>query len=304
MPSIKLRCGNWRVLIRRKGHYASDTFTTKHAAEVWARKTEREIDEGVYAKPDRSMTARKVFKDFMDNPPKDRRGLKWDQTRLKKLMKAGWTAKPLHEVTAADIETWIAGQKISGPSIRREINLMSGVFRRAKALNPMRGVSKPKDSKARNRRPSIAELGALRSHLNKKMLLLMELAIETGMRLGELCDTLWPNIHEHYIHIPKTKNGDPRDVPLSSAAKALLTPRGAGRLFTFGAGSAGVYWRRATKELGIKNLHFHDLRHEAATRMASKLSVLELAAVLGHRDLKSLQRYYNPTPVELSAKLG
>ena len=132
----------------------------------------------------------------------------------------------------------------------------------------------------------------------------MNLAIETGMRLSELCGMTWQHVYDHHIHIPLTKNGDPRDVPLSTAAKALLSERGAGRVFRISAGTAGVYWRDACKQLGIKNLHFHDLRHEAATRMASRLTVLELAAVLGHRDLKSLQRYYNPTPQELSAKLG
>lgn len=311
MASFQRRPGGWRAVIRRTGHpTTSKTFPTKYAAEQWARQIEREMDQGQFAKPDANVTPRTLFQAFIDNPPEGRRGLKWDTTRLKKLMRAPWTAKPVHEVTELDVKAWMQGQKISAPSLRRELVLMSGVFsvavkKGAATVNPLAKIPLPRDSKWRNRRPTEAELTKLRGYFaGRKMLLLLELALETGMRLGELCGMTWANVHDHHVHIPMTKNGDPRNVPLSSRARELLALRGAGRVFSFSAVSAGVYWREACKELQIKNLHFHDLRHEAATQMAGRLTVLELAAVLGHRDLKSLQRYYNPTPQELSAKLG
>ena len=62
--------------------------------------------------------------------------------------------------------------------------------------------------------------------------------------------------------------------------------------------SAG--WARAE----IVGLTFHDLRHEATTRLARKLDVLDLSRMTGHRDLKSLRRYYNPAAEEIADRLG
>lgn len=62
---------------------------------------------------------------------------------------------------------------------------------------------------------------------------------------------------------------------------------------------------RACESAGIVGLHFHDLRHEATSRLANQLpNVIELAAVTGHLDLKMLQRYYHARPEELAIKLG
>jgi integrase len=56
---------------------------------------------------------------------------------------------------------------------------------------------------------------------------------------------------------------------------------------------------------GIEDLHFHDLRHEATSRLAEKLpNVIELAAVTGHKDLRMLKRYYHPRAEDLARKLG
>jgi integrase len=60
----------------------------------------------------------------------------------------------------------------------------------------------------------------------------------------------------------------------------------------------------ATKRAGIEGLTFHDTRHEGLTRLAQKLEVLDLARMVGHRDLKSLMIYYNPTATEIADRLG
>lgn len=249
-----------------------------------------------------------------------KKGARWELIRIKKLAKAPWTLKRPQEVGRVDLTRWKAVQTVSGPSLRREMVLLHSIFNYAikewgmPFQNPMRSVSLPADSKPRERRPSEAELGAIRAHfLGKRMGLLVELAIETAMRLGEMCSLTWgqTNISERYVRLIDTKNGHPRNVPLSTRAVALLVEaRLLGflpeqRVFPFSEKSAGVYWRTAMKVLEINDLHFHDLRHEATTRLAEKLTnVLELAAVTGHKDLKMLQRYYNPHPSALAAKLG
>jgi integrase len=80
--------------------------------------------------------------------------------------------------------------------------------------------------------------------------------------------------------------------------------RRSAHVFPVNKESAGATFRKLRKKLGIEDLRFHDTRHEATSRLSKKLHVLELAATIGHRDLKSLMVYYNPTADELADKLG
>jgi integrase len=136
-------------------------------------------------------------------------------------------------------------------------------------------------------------------------------AVETAMRKGEILGMTWGDVYlvERYIHLPRTKNGDARDVPLSSRALALLrllNQRGpSDTVAPVHPGTFDTMFRGAVRKAGIEDLRFHDSRHEAITRLARRLSnVLELSAVSGHRSLKMLQRYYHPDVGELAGKLG
>jgi integrase len=108
-----------------------------------------------------------------------------------------------------------------------------------------------------------------------------------------------------FARLPRTKNGEPRAVPLSRAALALLErlPSDGASVFGLSSASLDTLFRRARQRAGIEGLTFHDSRHEAVTRLARKLDVLDLARMIGHRDLKSLQVYYNATPSEIAARL-
>ncbi|WP_249173503.1 site-specific integrase [Burkholderia dolosa] len=139
-------------------------------------------------------------------------------------------------------------------------------------------------------------------------------AIETGMRQGEIIGTTWPNVHvdKRYVHVPTSKNGDARDVPLSKRAIELLgrLPKieGETRCFPVAQGSVDALWRKVRRRVAKKHpemadLNFHDSRHEATTRLSRKLSVLALAKMIGHRDIQSLMIYYDETAAELAARL-
>ncbi len=138
---------------------------------------------------------------------------------------------------------------------------------------------------------------------------LVQLAIETAMRQGELLALTWDNVdlEARTAHLEDTKNGESRTVPLSSRAVAVLEalprPPG-GRVCPLTAQAVKLAWKRACKRAGIEDLHFHDLRHEATSRLAEKLNLLELAAVTGHKDLRMLKRYYHPRATDLAKKLG
>jgi integrase len=136
-------------------------------------------------------------------------------------------------------------------------------------------------------------------------------AIETGMRRGEILSLCWENVHlgKRYAHLPGTKNGDSRDVHLSALALDLLRdlPRNISSdqvVFPLHFEALKSAWGRACCRVGISDLRFHDLRHEATSRFFEKgLNVMEVAAITGHKDLRMLQRYTHLRAEDLALKL-
>ena len=130
------------------------------------------------------------------------------------------------------------------------------------------------------------------------------------MRRGELLSLEWKDVHEAQglLHLEETKNGSPRDVPLSIKARGILhdLPRDmTGQVFPIHFEVLKGLWSRTVRRAEIKNLHFHDLRHEATSRFFEKgLNVMEVSSITGHRDLRMLQRYTHLKAEDLARKLG
>ena len=138
---------------------------------------------------------------------------------------------------------------------------------------------------------------------------LVMLALETAMRRGELLGLRWENIdlERQTAFLPMTKNGSIRTVPLPKKAVAILAnlPRCTdGRVIQLTDMGMEAAFRKACARAEIVNLHFHDLRHTATSRLAEKLpNVIELAAVTGHQTIQMLKRYYHPKAEALAKKL-
>ena len=143
------------------------------------------------------------------------------------------------------------------------------------------------------------------------------LALETAMRFGELAGVTWANVNfeKRTIYLPDTKNGHARTVPLSTRAVAALQilPRAiSGRLFSAKPGSIRSAFLIAFKKARLlnggallQNLRFHDLRHEAVTRLFEKgLNPIEVGMISGHKTLSMLQRYTHLRSEELVVKLA
>ncbi|MEE5106199.1 site-specific integrase [Pseudomonas alliivorans] len=157
---------------------------------------------------------------------------------------------------------------------------------------------------------------------------IVQLAIETAMRRGKIFELRWKhvNLDRRTAHLPATKNGLPKTVTLSPKAIQLLKdlPRSlCGRVFPTTADALKKAFVKGLERARLKylgdcdvaqvtprediliNLRFHDLRHEASCRLATKLpNLIELASVTGHREMNMLKRYYNITAEELAAKLA
>ena len=134
-------------------------------------------------------------------------------------------------------------------------------------------------------------------------------AIETAMRAGEICSLEWQHVNERHVHLPLTKNGYARDVPLSAEARRIIEQlrslNGEGdTVFDVSTASLDALFRKAKARALIEDLHFHDTRREALTRLSKVFGVMELARISGHRDLRVLQNvYYAPSVSDLADKL-
>lgn len=324
--------GGWRVSVCKMGVRETRTFpvgTPKGEAKNWGKLREAAIiSEEKTARSKTGHKVRQLLEEFRDNVLPGREGYAWELGRINwMLANLPFLSMPLRGLEAEDVEGWIADRQreVSGASINRDIQLLGPVFKHGMKkkwieANPLKGVTKPKNPAPRDVRITDADAEAVVQALGyvrgtqpltkrERLAVAFLLALETGMRRGELLRTRWVNVHAVYIHLPAdiNKNRHKRDVPLSSAARELvgLLSRDADTLFgDLADDTADALFRDARKVAKLPELHFHDTRHEAVTRLARKLPLLDLARMIGHRDLNSLKVYYNATPEEISPLLG
>ncbi|CAB1368374.1 site-specific integrase [Denitratisoma oestradiolicum] len=369
MATIVSRDGRWQAKVRRDGYPPkSKTFARRSDAEAWARAEEREMDRGEWQ--DRSAaestTLFKLIERYAQDVAPTKRGAEIEILRLKTLQGDEICKYKLSALTPLVVAEWRdrrldAG--CAGSTVNRELNILSAVFNWARKelmfaiQNPVSGIRRPPTGPGRDRRLEAGEEGRLlaaledhagdferedgkkyrqgsRNHWIKPLVLL---AIETAMRRGELLSLTWPNVDlkRRIAHLPLTKNGESRTVPLSSRAVTILSElkraqedkkKGASRVVTLReqekspvgddqaegikvfpvtANALKLAFERAVRRAGLDNFRFHDLRHEGTSRLAEKLpNVIELAAVTGHKDLRMLKRYYHPRAEDLAMKLG
>jgi integrase len=213
-------------------------------------------------------------------------------------------------------------QEVSSKTVRDELVLLGHVFKVAMQDwgivlahgNPIDSVRKPKiGNNRRDRRLNADEESQLFSACNEygePLPSIVTIALETGMRRGEIAALLWKyaDLDKRVIHLPDTKNGVPRDVPLSSHATKVLKalPRNInGRVFDIRADSITQAFNRVCKRAKIEGLRFHDLRHEATSRFFEKgLNSMQVAAITGHKTLQMLQRYTHLRAEDLAKMLG
>ena len=330
MPTIRKRSsGGWQAIVRLAGHpNQSQVFDTKARAAAWGHATEaklREQEQGIVRATFQEAVARYI----KDVCPSLASGANCAR-RLLALSKVPGLL-PLHrqisEVNAADLSHFrdVRLAQVSIATVRKEMTIIQSVFESARrdwgmvAVNPIKDVKRPAAPPHRERIMSDMERDAIAVKLGfdggpvttrqHQVAVAMLLSLETAMRAGEMMGLTWQhvNLRGQYVSLPKTKNGDYRDVPLSIRAVQLIgMMQGIDRVhvFTLESASLDSLFRRARDKCGIRDLHFHDCRATALTNLSRKLDVLELARMVGHRDLKSLMIYYRPTASTLALKLG
>lgn len=324
MAAIRKKGKKWTAEVRLKGVYRSKSFANKAEAQRWALDFEQQLgrNPGIAI----AHSFKEAMQRYADEISPTRKGQRWEAVRLAKLQRDPIADIMLMDLRHDDIQQWIARQKIGAGSINRELNLMSAVLREARVQwkwltdNPMRDVKRPKQPAHRDRLLADKELERLLEALEytedgpivtvrQEIAVSVLLALETAMRRGEIYSLDWSHVHlkRKFVTLLETKNGQRRDVALSPRAIELLEkldPKDAGPLVHGSQASADTIFRRAVQLAGIKDFTFHDTRHTAITRLARKLDVLDLARMVGHRDIRSLQIYYNATAEDIAGRLA
>jgi len=311
-----------RAEIMVNGRRKSKTFDTKRQAQAW-------VAEMVTAGTGVAIatgTLRELSERYKGEVSETKRGAHWEVIRLDMYARdyADLFDRKLTSIQREDIESVIKDrlQQVKPSTVNRDLNLIGNVFKygrrwRMMSHNPMTDIKRPKDPEARNRRISDTEIEQLLVALNysddlpitsqrQKVAIAFLVALETAMRQGELGKVKWSDVHldERYIYLPHTitKTAVSRNVPLSARAVELIQRLDHNKETMLGvsAGVVSTMFRKAVADCGIEDLTFHDSRHEATTRLAGKLQVLDLARVTGHRDIKQLMTYYNKDARELA----
>lgn len=369
MATIRQRgARQWHVQVRKRGWPTqTKTFDTKAEASAWAKMIESEMNRGVWL--DRGEAESTTLRELLDRYEREvvpaKKGAAQEVSVLAAWRETLLAVRTVASVRGADVaaqrDDWL--QLYAPATVLRRLAVLSHVFNTARKewgmeslANPVELIRKPAPRNARTRRVTVLPVaghGRGRASDEAARLIaasesptlpkIVALAIETAMRRGEVASLRWEHIDlgRRVAHIPETKNGDARDVPLSAAAvdalaamlpaekggkgkrrKALTVPatlRGS----VFGVRPDGITQAferareraRSTYEVEcaecgqvpdpafLLDLRFHDLRHEGTSRLASKFQIHELAKITGHKDTRMLLRYYHPDMAVLAKRL-
>jgi integrase len=326
MATIRKRGSSWQVQVRRDGFPPlTKSFSTRADGAEWARDKERQIDRAelpTTIRDFKGMTVADLLRRYEQEVTPRKRGAKFEQSRLRQLLSHSIASTSLHNLSGASVSYYRDDRlKVVKPaSVRRELTVLRHVFEVARTewgmpirANPVHQIKLPNDSKPRERRLEEGDDALLADAINSNsawyLRPLIALAIETGMRRGELLSIRWKDVDQtaRTIRILKTKNGHPRTIPLTPKAVEILSSldRKDERVFPVTPNAVRLAWERLRRRAGLEDLRLHDLRHEAVSRFFEYgLTVPEVALISGHRDPRMLSRYTHLRPEKVAEKLA
>lgn len=322
----------WEAQVRRKGYPPqSKTFNTRSDADLWAATTESEMGRGVFI--DRSDAERNTVAEIIDRFTTE---FAPHHYKMRVDKKEAWRYQCEHlknilgKFSLAALDQKLVAQyrdnrlgAVGDSTVRKELFMLSKILKFAEIEcaitlprgNPVEKIRKPSESKSRDRRLNEDEWNNLAMECQKSrntyLWSAVQLAVETGMRQGELLSLQWKMIDKKrsIAFLKDTKNGEARTVPLSPTALTVLDALPVsigGKVIPLQRMTLFHVFQAACARAGIDDFTWHDLRHEALSRLAERgdMTVLELAAVSGHKTLQMLKRYTHLQAEKLAAKLA
>lgn len=319
------RGDKWRARAMVNGVRHTKSFSTKREAQEWVA---RLVADGSTVDPSK-VTLASLADRYGKEVSSKKAGEEWELKRLTMYKRDhGYLFdKKVTEIEFEHVQQFINNRlpDVKGSTINRDLALIRDLFKFARRLklikhNPTADLITPSDPPPRERRVSQEEIdrvlfcldfeeGQPVTQQRHKVAIAFLLAIETAMRQGELAKITWDDVHldERIVALPHsiTKTRMPRKVPLSQRAIDLINMLPKNKKLVFGVTSdvMSTMSRRAIALAGIDDMTFHDTRHEATTRLAKHVQVLDLARITGHKDIKRLLDYYNKDASEIAESL-
>jgi integrase len=325
MATVVKRHNKWQAQIRKKGSPSlSRTFHKRADAYRWAQITEVEEEKRGHTSGREQLSEIKLeslIKRYLLEIVPLKKGRDVERFRLRALARSKISKLSLAYIQARDFANYRDERlkRVKPATVKRELVMLQHILNVAKSEwgiplpnNPVELIQKPPQSKPRKRRLNPGDYEALlnASRQSKAWHIwpLIELAIETGMRRGELLKATWDDLElqGRKLTLRDTKNGDDRTIPLTRKAVDILgsLPRTSERIFPVTPVAVRQAWERLRNRAGLRDLNFHDLRHEAISRFFEMgLSVPEVALISGHKDYRMLARYTHLRAEDVVGKL-
>jgi integrase len=330
MASIqKTASGRYKAYVTVNYKVKTKTFDSKGEANAWAAKLESALKAGETLTPDIPYKA--MLEKYREEvSPKKKRGGGKEILRINAFIRenpdlCAIKIKDLSRKHFADYRDKRL-KTVKGSTVTREFNLLSNVFRVAidewewLKENPMTKVRRPPATPGRDRRISPDEIDAIcqsavysldktPENILQRVAAAFTFAIETAMRAQEICNLKQTNLSGRSASLQDSKTATGvRQVPLSKRALEILEQMKrvdlpGDSVFHLSTSQLDSNFRKLTTRLMIEDIHFHDTRHEAMTRLARKVPVLDLARITGIKDLKILMVYYNATAEDIAPLL-
>tara|TARA_R110000782_G_C14819221_1_gene413853 strand:- start:8211 stop:9167 length:957 start_codon:yes stop_codon:yes gene_type:complete len=313
MASItKHPAGGWRAWVTIAGKRKSKLFKRKGEAQAWV------ADQS--ARGDAGFTWYQALKRYEAEitPTKRATTQRWEVLRFPKLREQ-IPDRPLSDITPDVLGKWRDERmkSVKAGSVLREMSLLSAIFSTAIKEwqwvrdNPVSMVRKPPQPAPRDRLITDDEIdrqclalgyvGGKPETVSQRVAVAFLFAIETGMRCSEICGIQPKDRIGRVVRLPLTKNGSARDVPLSNEAFRLIQL--VDDCFDLLPSQVDALFRKARAAALLSGFTFHDSRHLAAVRLAQKVTALDLARILGHKDLRMTMRYYSETAASIAKRL-
>jgi integrase len=329
MAAISKRGSTYQVKIRRNGVRRSATFRNRAQAEQWARKIESEIDANrIY--PGLAVARTTTLADALDRYAKDiapkKKGEKQALSIIRRWKKSKLAHRAISEVRPADIAEYRdeLAQTLGPQTIRHHLNLVGHLYRTAAKewgfetlANPVAVISKPKLPQGRNRRLTEKEekrlLAACDASQSSWLGTYVRIALFTAMRQSEILNLDWRdiNLQSQTLLVRTSKNDEARTVPFSKRAASVFKrfrrkDVEEGRVFNIATGRAVTHaFAKVCNDGNFADLRFHDLRHEATSRLFERtdLREVEIAAITGHKSSAMLWRYTHLRSKDIARRL-
>jgi len=313
-------------MVRRKAIAPQcKSFDKRADAVQWARHLETEADRmGLSAGAPflQRTTLGELLTRYRDQVSPNKRSAHSEHARIAAMILKPIAQRPLWKLTSADIATYRDERllKVAAATVVRELSILNhaiDVSTREWGIplpqNPVKLVRRPRVPQGRSLRLNASDEHRLISACGPSQLSkLIVLAIETGMRRGELLTLQWEDVDfdRRLAHVRLSKNDEPRTIPLSMRAAASLRDLVANRqdsssnIFPLTVNAVRHHFDRARARASLEKFRFHDLRHEAVSRLFERgLNVIEVAAISGHRDIRMLRRYAHLHAADIVARL-